>query len=106
MNELDFSSLNPINVARAFLLINLTENKNEKTNFIEIEAKNKANAIIAAKKFKELKLKIPCLIMLDNIKPKEIKKIIKENKIVTCLAYLSSQLFLQEHQDNLFHRCF
>ncbi len=51
--------------------------------FIEIEVKNQKEALEAAKTFKELKSKqnnIPCFIMLDNIKPNEIKKIIKEIK--------------------------
>jgi nicotinate-nucleotide pyrophosphorylase (carboxylating) len=54
--------------------------KNKKANFIEIEVVNQKDAVRAAKVFKELKLKKPCLIMLDNINPLGIKKIIKELK--------------------------
>ena len=58
------------------------KNRN-KGNFIEIEIANENQAIRAAEKFKELKTNgndIPCLIMLDNIKPGSIKKVIKELK--------------------------
>ncbi len=58
--------------------------KNRKKGiFIEIETKNEKQAIRAAEKFKELQSKsnnIPCLIMLDNMKPNIIKKIIKKLK--------------------------
>jgi len=52
--------------------------------FVEIEITNKKEAIKAAAKFKELQggsNNLPCLIMLDNMKPLKIKKIIKELKI-------------------------
>jgi nicotinate-nucleotide pyrophosphorylase (carboxylating) len=58
------------------------KNKN-KAIFIEIETSNENQAIRAAKKFKELQSSsnnIPCLIMLDNVKPNSIKKIIKKLK--------------------------
>lgn len=50
--------------------------------FIEIETTNEKQAIKAAEKFKELKKdnNTPCFIMLDNIKPDVIKKIIKKLK--------------------------
>ena len=55
----------------------------KKTNFIEIEVVNEKQAIRAASKFKELQSKannLPCLIMLDNMKPAEIIRIIKKLK--------------------------
>lgn len=53
----------------------------DKGNFVEIEVTNEKEALIAAKKFKELReLGYPRIIMLDNIKPKVIKKIIKRLK--------------------------
>ena len=54
--------------------------KNKKANFIEIEVVNQKDAVKAAKVFKELGLRKPCLIMLDNINPLGIKKVIKELK--------------------------
>ena len=55
--------------------------KRKKGIFIEIETANENQAIRAAEKFKELKgNSIPCLIMLDNIKPVKIKKIIRKLK--------------------------
>lgn len=59
--------------------------------FIEIEVANEKQAIKAAEKFKELKTKgnnIPCLIMLDNIKPSSIKKIIKKLKSKKLIRYV------------------
>lgn len=55
----------------------------KKSVFIEIETTNEKQAINASKKFKELQQKpnkIPCLIMLDNMKPNKIKKIINKLK--------------------------
>jgi len=65
------------------------ENKN-KAVFIEIEVKNKNETIKAAKKFKELNKgkKKPCIIMLDNFKPIEIKKTIKELKELKLYDYV------------------
>jgi nicotinate-nucleotide pyrophosphorylase (carboxylating) len=58
--------------------------KNRKKGiFIEIEVFSEKQALKAAEKFKELKGKnnnIPCLIMLDNMNPNLIKKIIKKLK--------------------------
>jgi nicotinate-nucleotide pyrophosphorylase (carboxylating) len=45
--------------------------------FIEIEATCQDDVMRAARKFKQLKLKKPCIIMLDNIKPTEIEQIIE-----------------------------
>lgn len=46
-----------------------------KVGFIEIETTGQDDAVRAAKKFKQLKLKKPCIIMLDNVKPEEIEQI-------------------------------
>lgn len=57
--------------------------KRKKGKFIEIEVFNEKQALKSAEKFKELKGKnnnIPCLIMLDNMNPNLIKKIIKKLK--------------------------
>jgi len=54
--------------------------KSKKGNFVEIEVTNEKEAIIAAENFKKLKFKNPCLILLDNMKPNLIKKIIKQLK--------------------------
>jgi nicotinate-nucleotide pyrophosphorylase (carboxylating) len=43
-----------------------------KVDFIEIEVANQEEALAAARKFKQLKLKKPCIIMLDNWNPNEI----------------------------------
>jgi nicotinate-nucleotide pyrophosphorylase (carboxylating) len=52
------------------------------SNFIEIEVKDKEQALRSAKKFKEMQTskRRTCVIMLDNIKPKRIKQIISELK--------------------------
>jgi nicotinate-nucleotide pyrophosphorylase (carboxylating) len=46
-----------------------------KVGFIEIETTNQADALTAARKFKQLKLQKPCIIMLDNMASKEIAQI-------------------------------
>jgi nicotinate-nucleotide pyrophosphorylase (carboxylating) len=45
----------------------------DKVNFIEIETTSHEEAIRAAKKFKNLHLKTPCVVMLDNMTPKVIE---------------------------------
>ena len=40
--------------------------------FIEVEAKSHEEAVRAARKFKALRLKTPCVVMLDNMAPKTI----------------------------------
>jgi len=50
----------------------------DKVGFIEIETTNQNDAIKAARKFKQLKLKKPCIIMLDNMRPMEIEQIIEK----------------------------
>jgi nicotinate-nucleotide pyrophosphorylase (carboxylating) len=49
-----------------------------RVDFIEIEVANQEEAWSAAKKFKQLKLRKPCIIMLDNWKPSEIAQIIEK----------------------------
>jgi len=49
-----------------------------KVGFIEIETTNQDDAVRAARKFRQLKLKNPCIIMLDNIRPTEIEQIIEK----------------------------
>ncbi len=46
-------------------------------NFIEIEVTTQREALKAARKFKSLDLKKPCIIMLDNMIPKDVKVTIK-----------------------------
>jgi len=50
----------------------------DKVGFIEIETTNQDDAVRAARKFKQLKLKKPCIIMLDNVRPEEIEQIIEK----------------------------
>jgi nicotinate-nucleotide pyrophosphorylase (carboxylating) len=50
----------------------------DKVGFIEIETTNQDDAVRAARKFKQLKLKKPCIIMLDNVKPSEIESIMEK----------------------------
>jgi nicotinate-nucleotide pyrophosphorylase (carboxylating) len=45
----------------------------DKVGFIEIEATSHEEAVRAARKFKVLRLKTPCVVMLDNMMPKEIE---------------------------------
>jgi nicotinate-nucleotide pyrophosphorylase (carboxylating) len=52
----------------------------DKVGFIEIETTNQNEAIKAARKFKQLKLKKPCVIMLDNVQLDEIGQIIETLK--------------------------
>ncbi|PVX27385.1 MAG: hypothetical protein CW716_02500, partial [Candidatus Bathyarchaeum sp.] len=48
-----------------------------KVGFIEIEVTSHEEAIRATKKFKALHLKIPCVVMLDNMTPKAIEETIE-----------------------------
>ncbi len=64
-------------VEKAIAMASLSINK---VDFIEIETTNQDAAIRAARKFKQLKLKKPCIIMLDNLKPMEIEEIIQKLK--------------------------
>jgi nicotinate-nucleotide pyrophosphorylase (carboxylating) len=49
----------------------------DKVRFIEIETASCEGAIRAARKFKQLKIKKPCIVMLDNLRPIEIEEIIE-----------------------------
>lgn len=49
----------------------------DKVTFIEIEVTSNEEAVRAAKKFKVLRLKTPCVVLLDNLKPKVIESIIE-----------------------------
>lgn len=49
----------------------------EKVGFIEIETESHEEALRAAKRFYALNLKKPCVVMLDNMKPKAILKVIE-----------------------------
>jgi nicotinate-nucleotide pyrophosphorylase (carboxylating) len=46
-------------------------------DFIELEVTGMEDAVKAARKFKELQLKTPCVVMLDNMKPSEIEQTLK-----------------------------
>jgi len=46
----------------------------DKVGFIEIEATSHEEAVRAARKFKDLRLKKPCVVMLDNMTPAAIKR--------------------------------
>jgi nicotinate-nucleotide pyrophosphorylase (carboxylating) len=50
----------------------------DKVGFIEIETTNQEDSLKAARKFKGLKLKRPCIIMLDNARPLEIEETIEK----------------------------
>ncbi|MBS3097184.1 carboxylating nicotinate-nucleotide diphosphorylase [Candidatus Woesearchaeota archaeon] len=66
--------------------------KNKKKSiFIETETANEKQAIRAAEKFRELKIKsndMPCLVMLDNMNPKKIKRIVKKLKAKKLFNYV------------------
>ena len=49
----------------------------DKVGFIEIEATSHEEAVRAARKFKDLRLKKPCVVMLDNMSPVEIVEVIE-----------------------------
>jgi nicotinate-nucleotide pyrophosphorylase (carboxylating) len=66
---------NPIEKAIA-----LASKHAQKVGFIEIETTNQKDALKAARKFKQLKLKKPCIVMLDNVEPREIQSIIEKLK--------------------------
>ncbi len=78
------------------------KNKN-KAVFIEIEVKNKNEAIKAGKKFKELNKnkKKPSIIMLDNFKPLEIKKTIKKLKKLKLYDYVLLEASGGVNPDNI-----
>jgi nicotinate-nucleotide pyrophosphorylase (carboxylating) len=49
----------------------------DKVGFIEIEVTSHEEALRAARKFNALELKKPCIVMLDNMKPAEIERVIE-----------------------------
>ncbi|MEJ2281948.1 MAG: hypothetical protein P8X97_08635, partial [Candidatus Bathyarchaeota archaeon] len=49
----------------------------DQVNFIEIEVTTYKDALEAARTFKSLELELPCIIMLDNLMPKDIEVIIE-----------------------------
>jgi nicotinate-nucleotide pyrophosphorylase (carboxylating) len=49
----------------------------DKVGFIEIEVTSHEEAVRAAKKFKNLRLKTPCVVMLDNMVPATIKQVLE-----------------------------
>ena len=49
----------------------------DKISFIEVEVTSHEEALRAARKFNALKLKKPCVVMLDNMKPKAIAEVIE-----------------------------
>jgi nicotinate-nucleotide pyrophosphorylase (carboxylating) len=49
----------------------------DKVGFIEIEVTSHEEAVRAAKKFKNLGLKTPCVVMLDNMEPAAIKQVLE-----------------------------
>jgi nicotinate-nucleotide pyrophosphorylase (carboxylating) len=49
----------------------------DKVGFIEVEVTSHEEAIRAATKFKNVRLKVPCVVMLDNMTPATIEQTIK-----------------------------
>ena len=49
----------------------------DKVGFIEIEVTSPEEAVRAARKFEDLRLKKPCIVMLDNMNPVEIVEVIE-----------------------------
>ena len=58
--------------------IEMASASSDKVGFIEIETIDRDEALRAAGKFEQLKLEKPCIIMLDNVSPSEIKQTIKK----------------------------
>jgi len=63
----------------------------DKVGFIEIETTNQYDAVRAARKFKRLKLKKPCIIMLDNVRPEEIEQIMEKLKKENLYDYVLTE---------------
>lgn len=59
-----------------------------KVDFIEIEVTSTNDAINATKKFKELRLKTPCIVMLDNMSPSEIEHILETLRKIDLYDYV------------------
>jgi nicotinate-nucleotide pyrophosphorylase (carboxylating) len=65
----------------------------DKVDFIEVEVTSHEEAIRAAAKFKALKLKVPCVVMLDNMMPNaigEILETLRENSLYDCVLLEAS----------------
>lgn len=60
--------------------ITLTSKAAHKVEFVEIETTNQEDALKAARRFKQLKLRKPCIVMLDNVEPKEVQSIVEKLK--------------------------
>jgi len=63
----------------------------DKVGFIEIETTNEDDAIRAARKFKQLKLKKPCIVMLDNVKPREVEQILEKLRSENLYDYVLTE---------------
>ncbi|MGW8288679.1 MAG: nicotinate-nucleotide diphosphorylase, partial [Candidatus Bathyarchaeia archaeon] len=75
----------------------------DEVGFIEIEVTSYEEAIRAAKKFKTLHLKVPCVVMLDNMKPKAIAgtiETLRENNLYdSVLLEASGKITPENMQD-------
>jgi nicotinate-nucleotide pyrophosphorylase (carboxylating) len=72
-----------------------------KVDLIEIEVANQEEAWTAAKKFKQLKLRKPCIIMLDNWKPSEIAQIIDKLRKTNLYDYVLLEASGNITQENI-----
>jgi len=84
-------------VEKAIAMASLFE---DKVGFIEIETTNHDDAMRAARKFKQLKLKKPCIIMLDNVRPKEIGQImekLRDENLYDCVLLEASGNIMREN---------
>ena len=65
----------------------------DKVGFVEVEVTSHEEALRAATKIKLLQLKTPCVVMLDNMKPAEIKstlKTLRENNLYDSVLFEAS----------------
>lgn len=65
------------------VILNLSPHDSHKPKFLEIEVRNKKDALAASLIFAEAKkggFPLPCFVMLDNVFPKEISETIREAK--------------------------
>jgi len=72
-----------------------------RVDFIEIEVANQEEAWTAAKKFKQLKLRKPCIIMLDNWKPSEIAQMIEKLRKAKLYDYVLLEASGNITQENI-----
>jgi len=63
----------------------------DKAGFIEIEVNSQDDAMRAARKFEQLKLKKPCIIMLDNVEPREIGQIMEKLRSENLYDYVLTE---------------